>query len=40
MIDLEEYHPDDYKLRDIKAAKKEVDEIVDIITMPTEKNFS
>ncbi|MCD4720708.1 MAG: putrescine aminotransferase [Desulfobacula sp.] len=37
MIDLEEYHPDDYKLRDIKAAKKEVDEIVDIILTPTEK---
>ena len=36
MIDLEEYHPDDYKLRDIKSAKKEVDDIVDIITMPTE----
>ncbi|NOX32401.1 MAG: putrescine aminotransferase [Deltaproteobacteria bacterium] len=36
MIDLEEYHPDDYKLRDIKAAKKEVDEIVDIILKPTE----
>ena len=35
MIDLEEYHPDDYKLRDIKAAKKEVDEIVDIILKPT-----
>ncbi|MBT3807149.1 MAG: putrescine aminotransferase [Desulfobacula sp.] len=36
MIDLEEYHPDDYKLRDIKSAKKEVDNIVDIITTPTE----
>ncbi|MFO7749450.1 MAG: putrescine aminotransferase [Desulfobacteraceae bacterium] len=36
MIDLEEYHPDDYKVRDLKAAKKEVDGIVDIITTPTE----
>ena len=36
MIDLEEYHSDDYKLRDIKAAKKEVDDIVDIILKPTE----
>ncbi|MFH1154769.1 MAG: putrescine aminotransferase [Pseudomonadota bacterium] len=35
MIDLEEYHPDDYKLRDIRAAKKEVDEIVDIILKPS-----
>lgn len=36
MIDLEEYHPDDYKIRDIKAAKKEVDDIVNIINMPTD----
>jgi putrescine aminotransferase len=36
MIDLEEYHPDDYKLRDIKAAKKEADDIVDIILKPTK----
>lgn len=36
MIDLEEYHPDDYKIRDIKAAKKEVDDIVNIITTPTQ----
>ena len=36
MIDLEEYHPDDYKLRDIKAAKKEVDEIIEIILKPTK----
>lgn len=35
MIDLEEYHPDDYKLRDMDAAKKEVNEIVDIILKPT-----
>ncbi|MCF8089435.1 MAG: putrescine aminotransferase [Desulfotignum sp.] len=37
MIDIDEYHPDDYKLRDMKAAKKEVDGIVDIILTPTEK---
>ena len=36
MIDIEEYHPDDYKLRDIKTAKKEVDDIVDIILKPTK----
>ncbi len=35
MIDIEEYHPDDYKLRDIRAAKKEADEIVEIILKPT-----
>lgn len=36
MIDIDEYHPDDYKLRDMQAAKKEVDGIVDIILTPTE----
>ncbi|MDZ7664394.1 MAG: hypothetical protein U5K27_03560 [Desulfotignum sp.] len=37
MIDIDEYHPDDYKLRDMEAARKEVDGIVDIILTPTEK---
>lgn len=36
MIDIDEYHPKDYKRRDIDEARKEVKEIVDIILTPNE----